>query len=132
MSVRSVTAMGLIAAGLACMASPAVAAAPAGHAPCFFITQWQGWKAPSDNVIYLGVNQHDVYRVDLSVGSPQLRDPGVHLISTFRGSSSICNALDLDLKVSDNFDGITSPLIAKSITKLTPEEVAAIPRKDRP
>ena len=24
---------------------------------------------PSPNVIYLGVNQHDVYRVDLSAGS---------------------------------------------------------------
>lgn len=132
MSVRSTLAMGLIAAGLAGMAAPALAAAPSTHAPCFFISQWQGWKAPSDNVIYLGVNQHDVYRVDLSVGSSQLRSPGVHLISTFRGTSSVCNALDLDLKVADSDGGFVSPLIARSITKLTPEEVAAIPPKDRP
>jgi hypothetical protein len=111
-------------------AAPALAAA-SSH-PCFFISQWRSWKAPNADTIYLGVNQHDVYRVDLSAGSNDLTAPGVHLVSQFRGTSSVCNALDLDLKVADNFGGIVTPLIVRSITKLTPEEIAAIPPRDRP
>lgn len=106
----------------------------AGAAPshdCFYVTQWQGWKSPSPDVIYLGVNMHDVYRVDLSVGSPMLNAPNMHLVSIVRGSDSICSAIDLDLKLSDD-NGFTEPLIAKALTKLTPEQVAAIPKKFRP
>jgi hypothetical protein len=100
-------------------------------APCFYITQWQGWKAPDPNTLYLGVNLHDVYRADLSAGSPQLLWPDAHLISQVRGSNSICSPLDLQLAVSDT-NGFKQPLIVKKLTKLTPEEIAAIPKKYRP
>ncbi|HWA61045.1 MAG TPA: hypothetical protein VG939_06710 [Caulobacteraceae bacterium] len=132
MLLRSGFAAGLLAAALISgSAAAAPVEGPASTHPCFFITQWEGWKAPDANTLYLRVNMHDVYRVDLSAGSSQLMDPGVHLISNVRGSSSICNAIDLDLKVSDGH-GFSSPLIARSIRKLTPEEVAAIPKKFRP
>jgi len=126
----------LIAAGLIAAIGLSAGAAFAGvsakdRTPCFFITQWEGWKSPSPNVIYLGVNMHDVYRVDLSAGSSQLNSPNMHLVSINRGSSSICSALDLDLKIADSM-GFAEPLIASKLTKLTPEEVAAIPKKDRP
>ena len=125
---------GLIAAALS-LSTLIPAAALAGPAPttnnCFFVTQWQGWKSPSPDVIYLGVNQRDVYKVELSAGSPMLSWPNMHLVSIVRGSNSICSAIDLDLKLSDDH-GITEPLIAKSLTKLTPEQVAAIPKKFRP
>jgi len=109
--------------------SPVVAAS---STPCFFVTQWQGWSSPKPDVIYLGVNMHDVYRVDLSGGgSSQLQGPNMHLVSIDRGSGSICTALDLDLKISDSM-GFSEPLIARSLTKLTPDEAAAIPKKYRP
>jgi hypothetical protein len=108
------------------------AAAGAPLAPCFFVSQWQGWKAASPTVIYLRVNLRDVYRADLSVGSPQLMWPGsYHLVSRVRGSSSICGPLDLQLSLSDG-RGFRQPLIVSSLTKLTPAEVAALPKKDRP
>jgi hypothetical protein len=124
---------GLIASTFAFnTAAPAFATtAPNRGADCFFITQWQGWKSPSPNVIYLGVNQHDVYRVDLSAGSTMLDAPDVHLVSIVRGSDSICSALDLQLSVADT-NGFKEPLIAKSLVKLTPAEIAAIPKKYRP
>jgi hypothetical protein len=106
-------------------------ASPATTNNCFYVTQWQGWKSPSPDVIYLGVNMHDVYRVDLSAGSSMLSWPNMHLVSIVRGSDSICTAVDLDLKISDDH-GFTEPLIAKSLTKLTPDQVAAIPKKFRP
>src|SRR5438045_6080541 len=118
--VAAAIAMTALTAG-ACSA----AAAGNEHAPCFFITQWDGWKAPSPTVIYLGVNMHDVYRLDLAAPSPQLQWPDVHLVSINRGSNSICSAIDLQLAVSDNH-GFKEPLFPKRLTKLTPEEVAAI------
>ena len=124
-----------VAAGLALAGAgqtfSAEAKAPAVYSPCFFVTQWGGWKAPDENTLYLGVNMHDVYKVDLSAGSPMLMWPDAHLVSIVRGSSSICTALDLDLKVADS-NGFPEGLIAKSMRKLSKDEVAAIPKKYRP
>jgi len=134
--VSSLVRVGLIAAGLVALGAASASAAspdakPAAARSCFFITQWRGWKAPAPDVLYLGVNQRDVYKVQLSGGSPELQWPDAHLISRTRGSDSVCDALDLDLSVADN-GGFREALIAKSIVKLTPAEVAAIPRKFNP
>jgi hypothetical protein len=134
MSAISKLMLGLAGAALFGASAQAAepSAKPADHSRnCFFITQWRGWKAPAPDVLYLGVNLHDVYKVELSTSTPELMWPDAHLISNVRGSASICDALDLDLKVSDGH-GVRAPLIAKSIVKLTPEEVAAIPKKFRP
>jgi len=130
---QNIAGAGLLAAAVALLAGPALAAHDSGpRTPCFYITQWQGWKSPSPNVLYLGVNTHDVYRVDLSAGSPQLQWPDMHLVSRVVGSDSICTALDLQLEVADDHGGFREPLIASKLTKLTPDEVAAIPKKYRP
>ncbi|MGH6986543.1 MAG: DUF6491 family protein [Caulobacteraceae bacterium] len=101
------------------------------HAPCFFINQWQGWSAPSDDVILLHVEGRGIYRVGLSTPTPMLKAPGVHLISRFEGTDTVCDPLDLDLEVSDA-GGMRLPVIADSLTLLTPEEAAAVPPKYRP
>jgi len=148
-NVRRSALRGGLLAGVAAalIAAPAFAATDNPRTPCFYITQWQGWKAPDANTIYLGVNMHDVYRVDLSAGSPQLLWPDAHLISEVRGSNSICSAIDLQLSVAENNGsgangfglrgigagaGFRVPLIARKLTKLTPAEIAAIPKKYRP
>ncbi|MDQ2861999.1 MAG: hypothetical protein M3T55_15040 [Pseudomonadota bacterium] len=128
---RSAMRAGFFAACLALPAASAVAAStPATH-KCFFITEWQGWSSPSPTVLYLKVNS-DIYRVDLSVGSDLLRSPGMHLSSKLSDNASVCTPLDLDLEISDEMGALREPLIAKAITKLTPEEAAAIPPKLRP
>lgn len=99
--------------------------------PCFFVTQWNGWKSPNPDTLYLGVNLHDVYEVKLSTPSDQLSWPDMHLVSITRGPDSVCSPEDLDLKIAD-INGFATPLIAKSIRKLSPEEVAAIPKKYLP
>ena len=147
-NARRTALRGGLLAGIAAalIAGQALAATDNPKTPCFYITQWQGWKAPNANTIYLGVNLHDVYRVDLSAGSPELLWPDVHLLSYVRGSNSICSAIDLQLYVvEDNGagfrvtgvgfadgNGFREPLIARKLTKLTPEEIAAIPKKYRP
>ncbi|MBI1686023.1 DUF6491 family protein [Caulobacter hibisci] len=98
---------------------------------CFQLSDWQGWSAPDKNTLYMKVRNRDVYRVDLSWGTNQLTSPGSYLISTVRGIDTVCAPLDLDLKVADG-SGFAMPIRAKTITKLTPEEIAALPKKDRP
>jgi hypothetical protein len=97
---------------------------------CFFTRDWSNWHAPTKDMIYLRVNVRDIYRIDLNYGSQMLTWPDSHLINEVRGTDSVCSPIDLDLKVAE--DGIIEPLFVKAITRLTPEEVAAIPKKDLP
>ena len=106
--------------------------APQPNQNCFLTSDWQGWKSPSPTVIYLRVRVSEVYRLDLSAPSDQLEDPSVHLISEVRGSDWICSPLDLDLRVADDHGAFHEPLFVKSITKLTPDQIRAIPPKFRP
>ncbi len=127
----------IAAAGLVAAASFSFTAIPAAateqasaRSDCFFVSAWRGWSAPSDDVLLLKVRGNDIYRVELSAGSHRLKSAGNHLVST-PVNSMICSAIDLDLKVSDEH-GHATPLIARSIARLTPEQIAAIPKKDRP
>jgi hypothetical protein len=98
---------------------------------CFFSRDWEGWHAPNKDTIYFRVNVRDIYRVDLSGGGSSLLTwPDSHLINEVRGPDSVCSPIDLDLKVAS--DHIVVPLFVKAITKLTPEQVAALPKKDLP
>jgi hypothetical protein len=132
MKVRSLLLAGALAtAAFAGAASAATTpSAPAATRSCFFQRDWESWHAPDRNTIYLKINLHDIYRVDLSAGSDLLTWPDAHIINKVRGPDSVCSPLDLDLSVSDGH--IHEFLIAKAITKLTPEQVAAIPKKDLP
>lgn len=97
---------------------------------CFLTQDWQDWRGADANTLYFRVHAHDFYKIELSSGSNMVTDPSNHLISNVRVSPWICGPLDLDLKISDGH--LTEPLIVKSISKLTPEEVAAIPKKVLP
>jgi Family of unknown function (DUF6491) len=125
--------LAVLAATVAAGASAAQAAPrhAQNDTPCFFISQWEGWKAPDDHTLYLGVNYHEVYKVGLSGSSALLQDPDARIISITQGPSTVCTPLDLQLAVAEPI-GIREPLIAKSLVKLTPEEVKAIPPKYRP
>ena len=120
------------AAAAQAQAQTTTAAAAAKPRPaCFSLSDWRGWSSPSRDVLYLKVRNRDVYRLDLAHGSSQLGSASAHIVSVVRGSNRVCHPLDLDLRVSDGL-GFAMPIRARTITKLTPEEIAAIPRKDRP
>ena len=132
MSILSkVVKTGLAALAFASVATVAGAAEPRSGSSCFFTSAWRGWSSPSPDVIYIDAGSHRIYRVDLAGGSHYLKSPGTFLVNKVRGSTSICSALDLDLAVADT-TGFYTPLIAQQLTLLTPEQVAAIPRKDLP
>lgn len=99
---------------------------------CFFSSSWQGWSAPGDgDVLLLRVRPSDVYRVELTPGTHVRRSGDRFLVNELRGGNWICSALDLDLTLSDH-QGFSQPLIARTLTKLSAEEVAAIPAADLP
>jgi hypothetical protein len=129
-----IAAAATVALGLAGAAHAATSGEKSGDKnatrSCFLTQDWENWRGADANTIYLRVHTHDFYKLDLSAGSNMVTDDTNHLISKVRGSSWICSPLDLDLKISDGH--IVLPLIVKSITKLTPEQVAAIPKKALP
>jgi hypothetical protein len=122
-----------LAAGLAGSAvAPALADSNKSSTEnCFASRDWAGWKSPSPSVIYIRVRGRDIYRLDLAGKVSDLDWPDEHLVSKMVGSDYICSPLDLQLELSDGH-GMREPLIVKTITKLTPEEAAAIPPKFRP
>jgi len=122
----------LLAAALAATAVAAGPAALAQAGECFFVTQWQGWKATNDHTIYLGVTGHKIYRLDLAGSCAELTWPGARLISRDRtGAGSICGPLDFDLKVAVQ-DGPATPCIVSGMSLLTPDQAAALPPNARP
>ena len=124
----------LFAVVLALLLPTAASAAPeqASSRDCFIISSWRGWSAPRDaDVLYLRVQGNDIFRVELTPGTRVHRYGRDFLVNQVRGSSWICSALDLDLALMD-YNGFSRPLIATNLRKLTPEEVAAIPREDMP
>jgi hypothetical protein len=125
----SLILLGLDATATLAQSDPATAKS-ARH--CFSLTRWRGgWRAPAKDVLYLGIDNNDVYRLDLNGGSIALLRADVHLVNIARGGDSVCNPIDLDLSVSDDH-GFKTPLFVKTITKLSPEEVAALPQKLHP
>ncbi len=120
----------LAAASAATIATTPALARDEGRS-CFFANQWESWRSPAPDVILIRVNLHDVYELRLSSPAPELDYPDVHLVSKFHGTNSVCDPLDLQLEVSDNH-GFRSPIIVRSMRKLTPDEVAQIPRRYRP
>jgi hypothetical protein len=111
-------------------------AADAGKAPaeqCFRSGQYQGFHALNDHTMIVRVNVNDFYRIEMSGTCPELTQPDAILITEMRGSDMICGPLDWDLKVGEpGPGGFAVPCIVKSQTKLTPAEVAALPKKDKP
>jgi hypothetical protein len=99
---------------------------------CFASNTWQNWTTTANgDALLLRIDNRDIYRVDLTPGAHVSRGADRFLVNQVRGSSWICSALDLDLTLADHV-GFRQPLIATSMRKLSPAEVAAIPRKELP
>ncbi len=120
------------ALALALAATTAHAATSEPRENCFPAGTWQAWSAADHgDVLYFRVHTNTIYRVDLSPGSHVFKNIGYFLVNDVRGSNWICRPTDLNLSLRGK-NGFDKPLIATSMRKLTPAEVAAIPRRDLP
>lgn len=121
------------AALLLMLSSASVVAQPAKPAgQCFFTSQFENWRAPDLRTINIRVRGNQYYRLGLGSECHALLDPGAYLVTTFRGTGTVCSPLDWDLKVSSGLGSPPLPCFVKTMTHLTPEQAQALTSKERP
>jgi hypothetical protein len=125
----------LIAAGALLLSAPQALAAdktevgPGRHQACFYARDVNGFNAADSKTVYIRVGVKDVYRLDLFATCPDIDwDWKIGLVS--RGSDWICDAMDATI-IARSPIGPQRCEVNK-VTKLTPAEVAALPRKQKP
>lgn len=111
-------------------------AQPSAPSSCFYMRDFQNWKAPDAKTIYIRVNVNRYYRLDLAGACTSLTWPNSHLITKTRGTDSVCRPIDWDLAVSNatgrGMGGMAEHCIVKAMTPLTDADVAALLPKFKP
>ena len=125
-----------IAAGLALSASaqppPGAPAPPKPKASCFWVSRVENFAAVDQDNLYLRVGISDVYRLRLFATCLDL--DWVHRLALVsRSSSLICEGSNVDAQVvvRDVAMGRQRCQVTE-VRKLTPDEVAALPKGARP
>jgi hypothetical protein len=94
---------------------------------CFASAQFDGWWRPAgDKTLYVRTNATHYYRLDLAQQCGLSAFPGAHLIFKLHGIDTICSRLDFGLWVSDSASDIPRPCFVKTISEVSPDEIAAI------
>ena len=119
-------------AGKAAIAAPGVDAAltSTGAGKCFYRRDVRNHTVGDPHTLYLDVAGREVWRVQMSnacLASAVSSDPLI--IKNQTGGQSVCKPIDLDITVSA---AGPSKCIVSSIQRLSPAEVAALPKKIRP
>jgi hypothetical protein len=97
------------------------AAADSGHGnQCFYTRNINGFQAPDDRTVYIRVGVRDIYRLSLMVGCTGL---------TFRQGIGL-ESTPATVVYRDT--GIRNRCPVSDIHKLTPAEIAALPKRDLP
>jgi hypothetical protein len=120
------------ALGAALFAGAAARAQPPGqHNECFDISERETIVAADPHTVRLRVNGQ-VYEVKTNE-CPGLGRPDPRITVITNGSSFVCGRLDYSLKVGeDGVPGSSLPCVVQSQRRMTPAEVAALPRNQRP
>ena len=103
-----------------------------GKRHCFFVSEFNNWKAADEKTLYIRVGVKRFFRLDLAASCRTAMWPDATMINKWRGSTSVCSALDWDLKVSQRADGFGQPCLVSKMTELTPAEADALPSKVKP
>jgi hypothetical protein len=112
------------------LALPAQAQTPRNE--CFFVKQFENWKGgPDEKTMYIRVSGNRFYRLDLANRCSELSWPDPLMVNKFRGTT-ICSPLDWDMRISRRDGGAPTPCMVKTMTRLSPAEVAALPKKQKP
>ncbi len=125
LSPRSVLAFAAAAAALA-SALPALAQ-PLDDTGCFLVRDVRNHTVADDKTMYIDVGGRSVYRIGMSsncLAGSTSSDP--YVLRDRVGTGRICKKIEFDVSVRGN------RCIVDSVTKLTPQEAAALPRRVRP
>jgi hypothetical protein len=116
-----------LAAAAATLAAAPLAAQAAPTNSCFRVSDIQSTRPlPDDKTVYLRASTGAYFRLEFGAACPNLgQEPLV--LHTTDNSGEVCSAIGLDVRVRG-----LGGCIPSSLTRLTPDEVAALPPGDRP
>ena len=123
-------AAGLLSLGLASQAAAAKAPPPYSKNQCFYTKNVTSFAAPDDRNLYVRVGVRDVYHFEMFGPCPDM-DWNQRLALVSRGSSWICNGMDAEVVTHATGMGPQRCQV-RHMEKLTPEQVAKLPKRARP
>ena len=97
---------------------------------CFSAHDVSNFAVVDDRTVNIRVGVKDVYRLDLLGVCPDIDGQNKIAIKS-RGSSFICSPLDATILAAGPF-GRLQRCEVKQVRKLTPEEILALPSRERP
>jgi hypothetical protein len=112
------------------LAAPSASAASSKDA-CFARRNVESFNAPDDHTVYLRDGVRNIYRLDLMTSCLDLSFRQRIGLEDQPASAFICTPLEATV-VYRAAGGIPQRCPVKAIHKLTPAEVAALPKKDLP
>lgn len=111
---------------------PPVAAADAPADACFRTRDIDNHRVADPRTLYIRVANRDIFRIETSAACLSGAGPNDPLvIREATGTSLVCRPIDIDISIARGVGG-SSPCIIQSLTRLTPDEVAALPDRIRP
>ena len=131
--VLSLAALAL-AAGATASAPFAASTAGAQTRQCFRALDWHGTAAGGPHDLYVRVGMHDVWHLAMTQPCPGAESPGPVSMSDVvsANSNEICSGVDLQVTVKPRGGSNSTACIVTSMTKLTLDEVKALPRMATP
>lgn len=131
MMIALAAAMALVAGGAASPVALAKSAKAGKYDAnqCFYTRNVTSFAAPDEKTLYVRVGVRDIYRFDMFGTCPDIDwNQRLALVST--GSSWICNGMDAEVVTHSAIGPQRCPV--RTMHKLTPEEIAALPKNARP
>jgi len=125
--ISAALAAATLLGGLA--AATTASAAPGEKRQCFYSRNVNGYQAVDDQTVNIRVGVKDIYQLTLLAPSSDI-DWAWRIGIESRGGSFICSGLDATLIVPTDIGPQRFPV--SQVRKLSANEVAALPRKQRP
>ncbi len=121
----------LALSGFAIETPAAAQAKPKASHACFYARQVDGFSAADDRTVYLRANVRDIYELKLFAPCIDI-DWAQHIALRSHGSDWICEGNNVDYEVISPSPIGRQRCEVTSVRRLTPDQVAALPKKDRP
>jgi len=115
----------LAAVGAICAALPAAEAAPAA---CLRINNIQNSKMDGPRTLYVRADGGRTYRIEFAADCNTAAAYSLVLHQVNNGTDPICTPIELNVRVRETGE-FCEP---RTLSRLTPEEAAALPAKVRP
>jgi uncharacterized protein DUF6491 len=121
-----------IVAGGAALTVGAHAQPRGGHRgdQCFLSSNINGFQAPNDHTVFIRVGVNDIYRLDLMNDCPGLSFRHGFGLKSTPGDPWICSPIQATVVFRET--GIHNRCPVSGIHRLTPPEVAALPKRYLP